>query len=624
MHIIPDEVKIEIKNKVKKIFPHINVFSIKQLVDVLALIWHAEELENGFSDSQSDPCFKLKMESSFFKINLPRGITDLQFKKTVSFVQDKIKENPGDVIVLAGVSGGGKTSTAFGIATQLWSIYIDFSPSLGIYGDHAGKELKIIKDMSPEFEDNGQQSEALYILDMVILSRGLLLLKMLIEKKISTPKEWLFAQLQMKEDMVQKILREKKLDVFIVNEIITVINACLRINRLTLIFDEAQVLCKPTYGEYKGSTDDNKKRNLLQAYIENLTHYPVTCLVAGTYMHIASGISLVTSVGKTPGLHAHIVLKLSFLSPDDVLQNLDTVINLTDVTPKTRFSLGYFLKGRPRNCASFVKQLILDRVSEGITKDQEIQKFLRLWFGNMSLDMAKYLKNACTYPRADQFNPETAIINVIRLRVFYDHRFSHVVKLLQHSIIPCQSPDSIKLSKDNDDLIYFKDSYKIKINTDLESYLVSGIEMFLLGRKKTLVDVFVDNIILLKDTSSIGNELDAIFITAMIQKRGNIVRDELDKWKNGQEFNLPSWITPTMRFMTSSNLSGSVPITEYIDNTDCYRDYGIQPDRFSGSDLVISLTDDNQSVVLLSASCTVSAESIKRSKIREQKVRWQF
>ncbi|CAB4429267.1 unnamed protein product [Rhizophagus irregularis] len=300
MHIIPDEVKIEIKNKVKKIFPHIDVFSIEQLVDVLALIWHTEELENDSPDPQSDPCFKLKMEPSFFKINLPRGITektsntvnlclpsydnsgmgyhnpfydDPQFKETVSLVQGKIKENPGDVIVLAEVSGGGKTSTAFGIATQLWSIYIDFSPSLGTYGDHAGKELKIIKDMSPEFEDNGQQSEALYILDTVILSRGLLLLKMLIEKKISTPKEWLFAQLQMKENMVRKILREKKLDVFIVNEIITVINACLRINRLTLIFDEAQVLCKPTYGEYKVSTNDNKKWNLLQAYIENLTHY---------------------------------------------------------------------------------------------------------------------------------------------------------------------------------------------------------------------------------------------------------------------------------------------------------------------------------------------------------------
>ena len=39
-------------------------------------------------------------------------------------------------------------------------------------------------------------------------------------------------------------------------------------------------------------------------------------------------ISLITSVGKVQGLHAHIVLKLPFLSCEDVLQKLDAVINL--------------------------------------------------------------------------------------------------------------------------------------------------------------------------------------------------------------------------------------------------------------------------------------------------------
>ncbi|RIA91006.1 hypothetical protein C1645_822580 [Glomus cerebriforme] len=105
---------------------------------------------------------------------------------------------------------------------------------------------------------------------------------------------------------------------------------------------------------------------------------------------------------------------------------------------------------------------------------------------------------------------------------------------------------------------------------------------------------------------------------AMIQKCEFIVRDELNRWKNGQEFNLSSWITPTMRFMTISNLSGSVPIVKYIDNMTYYHSYRIQPDRFSGLDVVVSFADDKQNVVLLSASCTVSGEPIKRSKIKEQ------
>src|SRR2546421_222475 len=80
------------------------------------------------------------------------------------------------------------------------------------------------------------------------------------------------------------------------------------------------------------------------------------------------------------------------------------------------------------------------------TKDQEIQELLRLWFEKISCDMAVYLENACIYPRANKFNPETAIMDVLRLRVFYDHKFEHAIKLLQHSVIPCQSPDCIKLS----------------------------------------------------------------------------------------------------------------------------------------------------------------------------------
>jgi hypothetical protein len=102
-------------------------------------------IESDSPGPQIDPYFKLKMEPSFFKINLPRGITkktskpidlclssydksgmnyhnpfydDPQFLETISLVQSKIKENLGDIIVLARVSGGGKTSTAFGIATQ--------------------------------------------------------------------------------------------------------------------------------------------------------------------------------------------------------------------------------------------------------------------------------------------------------------------------------------------------------------------------------------------------------------------------------------------------------------------------------------------------------------------------
>ncbi|PKY40633.1 hypothetical protein RhiirA4_538971 [Rhizophagus irregularis] len=636
--VSPMHIKIEIKNKAVKAFPHINILSIDKLIDALALIWNVETVESDLPSSQNDPCAKLKMTPSFFKINLPSTITqqsatpvdlrlppyesksgmnylnpfydDPQFIDTVSLVQEKLINNPRDVTILAGVSGGGKTSIAFGISIQRWTIYVDFSPSGGQYGDFMGQELERIRARPPMYGQTEEQSKVFDMLDFGIISRGLLLIKMLVQEKISTPKEWLFAQLRiMNTNKITNALQGNN-----VSLLFHYIIKCLGINSLTLIFDEAQVLCGHEYGEYNVSSQElwKKKWNLLQAYIEHLTHHPVTCLIVGTHMNMTNGISPVIGVGKIPSSHAHIVLKLPFLTRDDVQRNLDTVIDMRDVTPETCNFLGFHLSGRPRNCALFVRMLISERKSRNRTKDQEMHELISLWYAKISNDMGTYLENACKSLSANYFNPEIAILDVLGLRVSYNYKFKHAIELLQHSIIPCKSPEYIMLSR------YDKTFNEIQINPSFESYLVSGIERFLLNRGKTLVDIFVEYIIRLNNTSSIGNEFVAVFISAMIQKHGFNVQEELNKWKNGQEFNLPSWITPTMRFTTISNLSGGVPIVEYVKNTTYYGSYAIQPDRFSGSDAVISLVDDKQDVILLSASCTISKEPVKQDKIKEQ------
>ncbi|GBB97806.1 hypothetical protein RclHR1_30730001 [Rhizophagus clarus] len=641
IYIIPEEVKVEIKNKVIKTFPHINPYSIGRLVDALALIWHIEALECDPPITQDDPCFKLKMEPSFFKISLPSAITkqsttpvdlclpphesksgmkylnpfydDPQFIDTVSLVLEKLMNNPRDITVLAGVSGGGKTSTAFGISTQRWTIYVDFTPSAGQYGDFMGQELEDIRSRPPEYGQFKEQRVVFDMLDSAIISHGLLLIKMLVQGKISTPREWLFSQLRMKVSKIKETLRSNKTST--PSTLIDDINACLKMNSLILIFDEAQVLCNPVYGQYNGSSLYGKKWNLLQAYIDHLTHLPVTCLIAGTQMHMASGISLDTSIGKVQGSHAHIVLKLPFLSQNDVQRNLEAVIDLTDVTSKTYNYLIYVLRGRPRNCASFVRKLISERKSSNRTKDEEIRKLIRSWLVCMSSDMANYLDDTCKYVGANNLHPEKAIMDVLRLRVFYNQKFSHAIELLRHNIIPCISPECITMSHKKT-----SDKNEININPSLESYFVAGIEEFLLRREKTLVDIFVDNIILLNNTSSIGNELDAVFITAIIQKHKNNVQKELNKWKNDQKFDLPSWITPTMIFKTTSNLSGTVPLAKYVNDKIYYR-HAIQPEIYAGSDLVLSLADEDQNVILLSACCTVSGSPIKRKKIKDQLIK---
>jgi hypothetical protein len=619
-----------------------NVLSIGQLVDALALIWHVETMESDSPGPQDDPYFNLKTEPSFFKTNLPRNITkqtsatvdlclpsydnyhnpfynDPQFIETVSLVKKKIEERPKDIIILAGVSGGGKTSTAFGISVQRWSIYIDFSPFTGYYGAHLTSELQKIRGTKPKFDRIDQQNDAFHMLDIAVVSRGLLLIKMIVERKVSTPKEWLLAQLQMDDSEIRSILGSKRYDTLAITTLIKKINVCLKVNHLTLICDEAQVLCANEYGKYQGSSVLGKEWNLLQGYVAHLLQHPITCLLSGTYMHMASGVSLVTSVGKEPSLQTHILLKLPFLLHDDVLRNLNAVIDLEHVTPETCDLLGNLLKGRPRNCASFVRLLISTQRSNGKKKDQVIRELIPVWQDGIRSSMAVYLGNACEYFGADNLNPEKAIMDVLRLRVFYNHRFKEAIELLQHSIIPCQSPECIVLGHNN------KVYDEIEINSSFESYLIDSIKLFLEQKRNTkMIDVFVDNIIMFNNVTSIGNEFDAVFITAIIEKCGSYVREELDKWKNGQQFDIPSWITPKMKFITTSNLSDSVHITQYVKDIVTYSSYAIQPEFRSGADVVLSLVDedDKQNVVLLSAGCTVSSSgSITKKKVKDQLIK---
>ncbi|PKK80702.1 hypothetical protein RhiirC2_767785 [Rhizophagus irregularis] len=97
---------------------------------------------------------------------------------------------------LAGVSGGGKHRQHLELLCNIGqSILFSWK-----YGDHIGKELDIIRIINLPFERYDQQNQAFRMLDKVILSRGLLLIKVLTEKKISTPKEWLFIQLNTRSE----------------------------------------------------------------------------------------------------------------------------------------------------------------------------------------------------------------------------------------------------------------------------------------------------------------------------------------------------------------------------------------------------------------------------------------
>lgn len=245
---------------------------------------------------------------------------------------------------------GGETSTTFAIAAEQWGIHVDCSHLISDYNNGLSNELDQIKANCPPFSNVTLQMKALCNLDIAIafVSRGLILIIMIVQKKIKTPKDWLLAQLH-GLDMNSIFLISRNLSGLSKDEcslLIRCINKCLNIKRILFIQDEAQCLCRPEFGEYTGSGEANKPWNLLQAYIHHMASFEVTHIVSGTTMIMTSGIALVTSVGKfNSPRNLYLVLKLPYLLPDDVIQVLNSVINMDGVSSETLSYLGNYLKG---------------------------------------------------------------------------------------------------------------------------------------------------------------------------------------------------------------------------------------------------------------------------------------
>ncbi|UZO00500.1 uncharacterized protein OCT59_011629 [Rhizophagus irregularis] len=279
-------------------FPHVLDVDepfFRKLARKLAVIW---KRSHDFSLATPNyPYYKLNQSPSILKTCLPYGVTkttcneidprlppfkanskmiyenplyyDPQFQETVNLVRERIKEHGQDVIVLAGVSGGGKTSTTFAIAAEQWGIHVDCSHIISDYNNKLSRELGEIKALHPHFKEIEQQNWALRSLDIEFALRVLILVKMLVEKKIKTPKDWLLAQLHGLDKSSMELLRENLsgLSAGEFSDLLVFINKCLKIERILFIQDEAQCLCRPEFGDYVGSSEAGTPWNLLPILI---------------------------------------------------------------------------------------------------------------------------------------------------------------------------------------------------------------------------------------------------------------------------------------------------------------------------------------------------------------------
>ncbi|RGB26284.1 hypothetical protein C1646_800762 [Rhizophagus diaphanus] len=243
------------------------------------------------------------------------------------------------------------------------------------------------------------------------------------------------------------------------------------------------------------------------------------------------------------------------------------------------------------------------------------------WFKEITDTMVTYLRNTASTLSLRGINPINVIIEVICCQIINSN--SPGAELLHHGILPVKSPPFIILRPHKVDLNSFK------INTELESYIIRSIEKYLeLSNKETLTDIYVTHIIqCLGSKQAIGSELDATFASAIIEKRGCSVLEELKRWTgntNGSDFIFPEWITPGMQFVTEINLSNNILLYDYIKDiykSTRYHNAAIQLAIHAGSDLVLLLVDESnesKNVVLLSLSSAFYKDAVPADKIRMQ------
>ncbi|CAB5396540.1 unnamed protein product, partial [Rhizophagus irregularis] len=125
---------------------------------------------------------------------------------------------------------------------------------------------------------------------------------MYVEQKIKTPKDWLLAQLYgLDKESINLISKTCQTEHKELSILIHFINQCLKLN--------GSSLSKMRRNVFADLNTENTLEVMKQQTMEFFAglysshdrfQFAVTHIISGTNMHMSSGISLVTSVGKEP------------------------------------------------------------------------------------------------------------------------------------------------------------------------------------------------------------------------------------------------------------------------------------------------------------------------------------
>ncbi len=210
-----------------------------------------------------------------------------------------------------------------------------------------------------------------------------------LRKRVCGPYEWLIAQLNGYNeylDSLQEELWDRKLVLSVskLKALFTDARTILGIkDNLGLILDEVQLLI--TKQQWPHPTQPDRTWNALQFTLFELSSRNYWVLLIGTAFTIAHAPSLLSSVAGSKGDELFVVTSFPHLNETDVLETLQSCLDLTNVDKAVITQLGHLLRGRARFAGFFVQYFARYRDTQG----WEISQFNRSKSEDLKAALAK-------------------------------------------------------------------------------------------------------------------------------------------------------------------------------------------------------------------------------------------
>eukprot|EP00834_Sanchytrium_tribonematis_P004906 NODE_267_length_11298_cov_1.167872.p1 type:complete len:567 gc:universal NODE_267_length_11298_cov_1.167872:6963-8663(+) len=270
-----------------------------------------------------------------------------QHKQLIS----KLSRWDTNVVLMCGVSGAGKTTTAFSIASESYCIYTDYRfddkvDTLKSYGDHSGSLLKKCKN-----SDYCDDKVSNYVC-VDIFCRLFIFHTLKNARKIKTPLEWLYFQIGKNSNVFAKFYDQ----ILALNLTTAVVKGYTRqittLNAVIFIRDDLHRL---NCIEHKFGDKYNFLTFTTKIYLE----LGVKQLLLGTKIPLQMSLepSKVSKIGKMRIYDVFLFFDFPFYTKEEVQKILIKVLRKDTFRVSTLKKISEVLYGRARNVGGFLEYI---------------------------------------------------------------------------------------------------------------------------------------------------------------------------------------------------------------------------------------------------------------------------